>query len=142
MKIDTNMVNSRISKLKEYIKILNDLKKKDENEFINNYKLYGLAERYLQLSIETVLDIGNHIISRLEFSKPETYQEIIITLGKESILPMNFAEKISKMAGFKNILIHNYLEIDRSLVYNYLQENIQDFNEFIKYILKFLNSFK
>ncbi|MEJ2249893.1 MAG: DUF86 domain-containing protein [Candidatus Lokiarchaeota archaeon] len=141
MKIDSKVINSRISKLREYIDILNDLKKEDYERFINDYKVYGLAERYLQLAIECVLDIGNHIISRLEYTKPETYQEILLILGKNSIIPEKFANKISKMAGFRNILIHNYLEIDRSLVYRFLQENIPDFERFIKMIVKFLDSF-
>lgn len=141
MKIDSMVINSRISKLREYIDILNDLKKEDYEKFINDYKVYGLAERYLQLAIECILDIGNHIISRFEYTKPETYQDILLILGKNSIIPEKFANKISKMAGFRNILIHNYLEVDRSLVYRFLPENIPDFERFIKMIVKFMNSF-
>ncbi|HEY0090527.1 MAG TPA: DUF86 domain-containing protein, partial [Candidatus Lokiarchaeia archaeon] len=106
--------------------------------FTQNYKIYGLAERYLQLAIEYVLDIGNHIISRLEFKKPETYQDIFVILGKNSILPLEFAEKIAKMAGFRNILVHGYLDIDEVIVYNHLKEDLKDFEDYIKYIIQYL----
>jgi len=62
--IDLKVVNSRIAKLREYLKILKELSTESEKEFIKNYKIYGLAERYLQLTIECILDIGNHLISR------------------------------------------------------------------------------
>ncbi|MFO8020730.1 MAG: DUF86 domain-containing protein, partial [Promethearchaeia archaeon] len=87
-----------------------------------------------------VLDIGNHIVSRLELKKPEAYQDILIILGKNSILPKEFAEKIAKMAGFRNILIHNYLEINRKIVYQHLQEDLSDFDKFIKYIISYLKN--
>jgi len=136
--MDSTVINSRIAKLREYLKILKEIGKEDEKEFTQNYKIYGLAERYLQLAIECVLDIGNHIISRLEFKKPETYQDIFVILGKNSILPLEFAEKIAKMAGFRNILVHGYLDIDEVIVYNHLKEDLKDFEDYIKYIIQYL----
>jgi len=140
--IDSTVLNSRIAKLREYLKILKELGKENEKEFTQNYKIYGLAERYLQLAIECVLDIGNHMISRLEFKKPETYQDIFIILGKNSILPVEFSEKIAKMAGFRNILVHGYIDIDETMVYYHLKEDLTDFEEFIKYIIQYLKNQK
>jgi len=138
--IDSTVINSRIGKLREYLKILKEISQEDEIEFTQNYKIYGLAERYLQLAIECVLDIGNHLISRLEFKKPETYQDIFIILGKNSIIPEEFSEKIAKMAGFRNILVHGYLDLDESIVYNHLKEDLKDFEDYIKYIIQYLKS--
>jgi uncharacterized protein YutE (UPF0331/DUF86 family) len=138
--IDSTVINSRIGKLRDYLKILKEISQEDEIEFTQNYKIYGLAERYLQLAIECVLDIGNHLISRLEFKKPETYQDIFIILGKNSIIPEEFSEKIAKMAGFRNILVHGYLDLDESIVYNHLKEDLKDFEDYIKYIIQYLKS--
>ncbi|MGV9200085.1 MAG: type VII toxin-antitoxin system HepT family RNase toxin [Promethearchaeia archaeon] len=138
MKIDEDVINSRISKLREYLNILRELKHEPKKDFTEDYKIYGLAERYLHLSIECVLDIGNHIVSRLELKKPEAYQDILIILGKNAILPKEFAEKIAKMEGLRNILIHNYLEINREIVYQHLQEDLSDFDKFLKYIISYL----
>ena len=140
--IDSKVINSRLAKLRGYNKILEELSLENEKEFIKNYKIYGLAERYLHLAIESVLDIGNHLISRLELKKPDTYQEIFIILGKNSIIPEEFSEKIAKMAGFRNILVHDYLDIDESIVYNHLKEDLGDFKEFIKYIVEYLENLK
>lgn len=138
MKIDETVINARINKIQEYLKILKELKLESRENFLTDYRIHGLAERYLHLAIECVLDIGNHLISRLEYEKPETYQEILLILGKNSIIPKEFAEKIAKMAGFRNILIHNYLEINERLVFEYLQNNLSDFEAFNKYIVKYL----
>ncbi len=109
--IDSNVINTRIAKLKEYLKILEDLRKEKKEDFLKNYRIHGLAERYLQLSIECVLDIGNRIISRKGFWNPGTYQDIILILGENSVIPEVFAEKIAKMAGFRNILVQVILKL-------------------------------
>jgi len=137
--IDKKVINSRIAKLREYIKILEELSQEKKEDFLKNYKIYGLAERYLQLSIECVLDMGNHIISRIGFKKPETYQDIILILGKNSVIPENFAEKIAKMAGLRNILVHGYSEIDEIIIYNHVKHDLDDFRKFIKYIIQYLD---
>jgi len=138
MKIDETVINARINKIQEYLKILKELKQESREDFLKDYRIHGLAERYLHLTIECILDIGNHLVSRLEYEKPETYQEILLILGKHSIPPKEFAEKIAKMAGFRNILIHNYLEINEKLVFEHLQNNLSDFEDFIKYIIEFI----
>lgn len=121
-----------------YAKILHELSKVDQENFNSDYKIYGSAERFLQLAIECILDIGNHIISKLNLEKPETYQDILLILGKNAILPENFTKQIVKMAGFRNILVNGYVDIKKSLVYEYLQNNLSDFDEFMQYIVKFL----
>ncbi|MHA1758966.1 MAG: type VII toxin-antitoxin system HepT family RNase toxin [Promethearchaeota archaeon] len=138
--IDINVVNSRISKLREYLKILKELRSSNKDDFLKNYRLYGLAERYLHLSIECTLDIGNHIISKLDLKKPMTYQDVFLILGENSIIPMDFSKKIAKMAGFRNILVYGYFDIDTSIVYNHLKNNLEDFEKFIEYIIKYLEN--
>ena len=44
------------------------------------------------------------------------------------------------MAGFRNILVHGYSDIDENLVYDSLTQGLTDFEDFIKYILKFLEN--
>ena len=60
--LDHEAITARLDKLNEYGKILRELQKVGKSEFVADYHVYGLAERYLQLSIECLLDIGRLII--------------------------------------------------------------------------------
>ncbi len=137
--VDSNIIDTRIAKLREYLKILREISETDEKAFKSDYRIYGSAERFLQLAIECILDIGSHIISKLDLEKPETYQDILMILGKNGILPEDFTNKIVKMAGFRNILVHGYVDIKKSVIYDHLQQRLSDFDEFTKYIVKFLD---
>ncbi|NVM28552.1 MAG: DUF86 domain-containing protein [Candidatus Helarchaeota archaeon] len=80
---------------------------------------------------------SNHIISIENLEKPKEYKDIIIILGKNNIIPEDFAEKIHKMAGLRNIIIHAYLDVDKQELVSHLK-NIDDFKSFRKFIAKFL----
>ncbi|MCS7220623.1 MAG: DUF86 domain-containing protein [Anaerolineae bacterium] len=58
-------------------------------------------------------------------------------LEREKVLPMAFARRLAPMAGFRNILAHEYLAIDWDLVYKHLQ-GLDDFYQFAHYIREWL----
>jgi uncharacterized protein YutE (UPF0331/DUF86 family) len=125
--------------LDKYLSFLKQISRFNLTEFTEDPRNYGSAERFLQLAIETTLNIGNHIISTHNFEAPQDYADIFIILSKHSILPKNFAEELNNMARFRNRLVHVYWEVDTSRVYNIIQSKLGDFEKFKRYITEFLS---
>ncbi|MCX7796352.1 MAG: DUF86 domain-containing protein [bacterium] len=93
---------------------------------------FAIAEHYLRRTLEAVFDIGNHIISRIPGEKASSYREIAIILGRYNIVSEEFArDKLVRMAGYRNRLIHFYSEITEEEMYNIIQANLLDIEEFI-----------
>lgn len=136
--VDINKVEKQLQLLRKYLNILKELGKCSLDDFMGDPRNYGSAERFLQLSIETSLNIGNHIISAYSLDPPQDYSDIFAILGKNRIIPADFAEKMITMARFRNRLVHVYWEIDTSKVYQYIKENINDFEVFARYTLAFI----
>ncbi|HHW43892.1 MAG TPA: DUF86 domain-containing protein, partial [Desulfotomaculum sp.] len=59
------------------------------------------------------------------------------TLGREQIIPPQFAEKIKGMAGYRNRLVHGYAEVTPEEMYNVIQKRLDDFEEFCSHIIKY-----
>ncbi len=131
-------IYSKLESLKSYISILNGVKDITLNEIEKDAIKRGAIERYLQLAIESCIDIAELIISDQRLPTPLTSKETIEILGKEKIIDEEFSKRFSKAAGFRNILIHDYLKIDYKELLRNLKENLEDFDTFIKEILKFL----
>ncbi|MEG1255409.1 DUF86 domain-containing protein [Clostridium sp.] len=129
--VKRELVISRVDKLKEYIGFLKDVKKYTEEEYINSPLIYGSSERFLHLSIECVMDIGNHLISDLRLRRPESNRDIFIILNENGIIDENLKGNLSNMAGFRNILVHDYMKLDRGIVYDIINNNLKDIEEFI-----------
>ena len=136
--LEKSLILTKISKLNRYLGFLKQLRDVSFEELKDDFKTIGAVERYLQVSIESIIDIGNEIISQLQLRRPEKYRDIPYILSEENIIPREFADTIASMIGFRNILVHDYASIDLNLVYAFLKNKLEDFNLFIKYVAKWL----
>ncbi len=95
-------------------------------------------ERFLHLSIECVLDISNHLISDLRLRRPDSNREIFIVLYENKIIDELLKESLCNMAGLRNILVHDYMKLDRIIVYKIINNNLKDIETFIKIVSTYL----
>ena len=65
--------------------------------------------------------------------KPRDYYKAILRLGEAKIIPLDFAKKLVPLAGFRNILVHDYLDINWDEVYNNLHQ-LNDLSQFIDHV--------
>ena len=73
-----------------------------------------------------------------QWEKPRDAYGAVEMLGKVGVLPRELAERLSPIAGFRNILVHEYLEIDwNEVLRNLLRlEDLYNFMEHVKRWLK------
>jgi len=110
---------------------------KKENWLVINSIKYGLA-----CAIEDVSRIAIHLSVALGLERiKEDPSEAIVALGSAGIIPVEFADKIKKMPGFRNRIIHDYLpnKFDASELYKAMK-NLDDFRNFSQYILTWLET--
>ena len=136
--ISSEIIESRLKKMAEYLNLLEKLKSHSRKTFLDDPFIYGNVERYLQLSIQVVIDVSNHILSERNVSGIKEYRDMIIGLGKEGVIPEELAKKIAPMAGLRNLLVHEYTEIDHEKLYDIIQNSLGDFRDFAKCITKLL----
>ena len=58
-------------------------------------------------------------------------------LFENKIINNNLKENLSNMAGFRNILVHDYTNLDREIVYEILNNNLKDIEDFRKIAIKY-----
>ncbi|MFZ5800314.1 MAG: type VII toxin-antitoxin system HepT family RNase toxin [Candidatus Omnitrophota bacterium] len=138
--IDYKGIAVRLDKLNEYLKFLKSYQKISFAEFKKDYTLQGAVCRYFQLAVECVTDTGELLISSLALRKPKDAKEVIMILGENKIIPAAFAKRFAPVAGFRNILVHEYLEIDFKKVYQHLRKDLSDFNLYAKRIALYVKA--
>ena len=132
------VLRKRLNKLDEYLSILDELRQVNREAFNTQPQLYGSAERFLHLAIETVLDVGNHIIADENLGVVNHYSDIPNILADNGYISAELAQRWIRMIGFRNILVHDYLDIDRDIVYGVLQSNLADFETLKQAFAQFL----
>jgi len=127
---DPVLIGKRLRKLREYVVLLRRLRSRPREEFIEDPFVIGNVERYLQLAIQVVLDISNHIVADDRLGAVEEYRDAIRLLGQSGYLQPDLAQRLIPMAGLRNILVHDYLDVDRGKIYILLQDCLEDFEQF------------
>ena len=129
---------AKLEMLKGYVEVLRGYRGHTLEGVKANPTLRGAIERYLQVALECTFDVGEMIISLGGFRKPGTYREVIEVLGEKGVLSGEFVKRFAPAAGFRNILVHMYAEVNVEKVHKFLQENLEDFDDFAKQIAKYL----
>jgi uncharacterized protein YutE (UPF0331/DUF86 family) len=70
--------------------------------------------------------MGSHVIAQLSLGTVESYRDIPFILAEHGYIDRALSEKWIQMIGFRNILVHDYLDLDREIVYRVLQEGLED----------------
>jgi uncharacterized protein YutE (UPF0331/DUF86 family) len=122
--VNKAVLAARLERLREYLGILESIQQYDVDRFVQDPFIHGTAERNLHLTIECLLDIGNHVISDRGYSKPESYADIFRILADKDVIPRDLCEELMGMAAFRNVLVHDYLRLDRKKVYHILGEKL------------------
>lgn len=133
------IIESKISSIQKYLKILKGYQSLSQKELENDVTLKGAVERYLYLLTQSVLDMAEAIIAFKDFRRPQTYSESFDILQEEKLISPNLTEKLVRMAKFRNIIAHDYEDLDFGIIYNVLQNHLQDIEEFLKQIKNKLN---
>jgi uncharacterized protein YutE (UPF0331/DUF86 family) len=136
------LIKAKLAKIKQYLMYLEELQKASLHEFKGDFRLSGSTERYLQVAIECMIDIGNEIISSLQLRRPESYRDIPYILSEAGIIPRSFSDTVASMIGFGNLLVHDYASINLDLVYSFLQTRLGDFELFMVFIASWLEKIR
>jgi len=116
---------------------LRPLSDKSRQDFDQDPYLRDIVERNLEIAIQCCIDISHRIIALENARKPTDYYEAILLMGEIGVLPSEFARGLAPIAGFRNILVHEYLRVDWDQVYAHLQqlENLERFRDLVQFWL-------
>lgn len=108
-----------MDELIERVARLEALSEHDRAEFENDPFLKDATERNFEVAAQCCIDICNRIIAVEETTKPADYADAIRRLGELDVLAPEFAREFARVAGFRNVLTHQYIEVDWDEVYRY-----------------------
>jgi uncharacterized protein YutE (UPF0331/DUF86 family) len=136
--VDREKLSSRLDALEGYLAELRSFRGTSREEFIREPALHHLAERYLELACECVLDIAHHVIADQGYRQATGYRDAIEVLGEEGLIEADLVERLKDWMGFRNVLVHLYIDIDHSRSYDAIQEDLGDLEQFASRMARFL----
>lgn len=111
-----------------------------ELPFETDYLKQDAIAANLQRACEQCIDLANHTIKTRKLGLPKESRESFRLLGQNGIIPRDLAAKLENMVGFRNILVHQYQELDIQLMVDVIEKHLNDLVDFTNLIVKeFMN---
>ncbi|MHB1043093.1 MAG: DUF86 domain-containing protein [Eubacteriales bacterium] len=93
--INKYVIHNRIDLINRSVTRLKKLATLAEPRFTADPDNYAIAEHHLRRALESLFDIGRHIMAKQGLGHPADYQSILLALAKEKIIPGEFAARRS-----------------------------------------------
>ncbi len=133
-------VRSRSETLERNLANLAQLAKLSHDEFMTDPRNLAAAERWLQTSIEALVDISRHLIRRLGLPMPEEHRQIPKALAEAGYLPVEDVPTYEAMISFRNRLVHRYPEVAPEEVYRIVTQELDDIHRRLDQLLQALKT--
>jgi uncharacterized protein YutE (UPF0331/DUF86 family) len=88
------------------------------------------------------IDIAGHIISDRRLRVPVSYADTFKSLAEAGLITPQISDVLEKMAKFRNIVVHQYENVDTEIVIMILRKHLDDFLVFRDAVLQMFNDEK
>jgi uncharacterized protein YutE (UPF0331/DUF86 family) len=125
--VKAEVVRERLGALRATIERLRALRARGS---VNDPTFEWAVERGLQLAAQSVLDIGNHVLAGAFADRPAEFAEVAPLLARHGVISRVTETNLQGLAGFRNLLVHDYVHIDFARVHQLLRDRLEDFVAF------------
>ena len=123
------VIHRKFALLDKYLlQLQRELKDVDIEAFKNDWALQRMTERVLQVMVEVVIDIAERIIAQKNAGPTATAAEAIEKLVELRVTKTT--KPYTDMVRFRNLIIHQYEEIDPAIVFNIAKNQLDVFRQF------------
>ncbi len=121
-----SVIENKISSVRKYLDILEHYKNFSKDEITGDIDRKGALERYLYLVMQASIDLTEAVISYKKLRKPSTMSESFHILEEADIITPELSQQMIKMTGFRNIIAHDYENLNYDIVYDVLQNRLSN----------------
>ena len=137
-RLDAGVIRRHVAALRESIARLRGIRDVDEDALRTRVELRWSVERGLQVCVQNALDIATHIAAGSGLDTPD-YASAIDRLAELGVLRPSLSARLRPMAGFRNVLVHAYLDTDPAIVARVLREGLGEIEEFASCVERWID---
>ena len=136
--MDEDVGATKLERAHEYTNDLAEMRGIPKEEYVSDVVLQRAVERTLMNLIQSCIDLTQHVRAANGMSAGGTAKDEIQALGELEIISRDTQQKIEEAVGFRNVLAHQYGEVDHDVVYEVLHEDLHWFKRFQQEVAQWL----
>jgi uncharacterized protein YutE (UPF0331/DUF86 family) len=105
---------------------------KGDPERLRDFTVQDSVVLNLLRACEASIDLAMHIVAEHSLGVPQSSRDAFVLLEKAGLLQDSSASAMKRMCGFRNIAVHSYQEIEMPVLTAILQNQLPDFEDFLR----------
>lgn len=135
--VEGETVRSLLETIERRLARLEGASRASLEDYLRDRDLQDIVERNFELAIQASIDLGLHLLADLSASLPDTNRGVFRELDRHGLIDTELAGKLEAMAGFRNVLAHEYVAVVPELVHEKLGR-LGDVRELVRQLLPHL----
>jgi uncharacterized protein YutE (UPF0331/DUF86 family) len=128
--VDAEVVARRLLALNEALQHLDAHPAATEPDRLRaDATLRAAVERWLQVAIEACIDLAYHVAAERGWTPSETARAAFLALASHGILTVDLAKRLGLAAGLRNVLVHDYADVDLTILAGVVASDLDDLRE-------------
>lgn len=138
MTLDHSRVQQFLTNMRDSLGHLREIQAFGVEAFRSDFRNHQSAMRLLQVCIEDMINIANHLIARRSYRAPRDFSDVFRVLAEQCLISETDSACYARMARFRNRLVHVYWDIDLNQVFEFICSELDDFEHFAESVGKVL----
>jgi len=137
-KLNLSRIREKVADIKENLQVLRKYSSQNSTIFCSNKEVVRSARYAFIVMIEASSNIASHICARILNKSPDSYAECFLILGDNNLIDKALSIRLGKMAGFRNLLVHGYSEIDDNRMFAIMKNDLDDIDRWLEFVQEIL----
>ncbi len=133
------VVKRKLQKMAQYLDELASMRPASLDEYLSDVRGRRAVERLIQLIVDVAVDLNTHIVVDAGHPAPDDAHSSFTEVGRLRVLPSGLAGAIAPSAGERNIIVHEYEDLDDAVIYESIGETLRLYREYIRAVLEYVD---
>jgi uncharacterized protein YutE (UPF0331/DUF86 family) len=124
--VDKNVIASRIEAIEKHLSRFSAYTQKSRQDFLDDLNAQDIVEYNLFQIVNHLIDMIQHIVVDEKLGFPESAYDGVEILHDKGVFTERDRTVLRKMIGFRNIIGHDYITLNKQIVYDVLISGPED----------------
>lgn len=134
--VNKNVIIRRLEQIDRHLKKLAQYKDLSMKEFLGDSDAQDIVEYNLFQIVNHIVDLIQHIVVDENYGYPETAYDAGQIFYEKGFLTKRDLDIIKRMIGFRNIVGHDYIRLEKKVVFQILKRGKKDIQSITSKITK------
>jgi uncharacterized protein YutE (UPF0331/DUF86 family) len=126
---------AKISNVRNHLQRVRSKLPDTEEAFLSDNDLRDIVVHNLWQALQGCIDIGSHVVADEGYGQPATFAEVFDLLIANQVLDRRLGERLRKATGLRNLIVHEYMQLDFTLIFKAARTDLRDLDDFLVIIV-------